>query len=646
MDILQIGCSLRLDAISVGVTGIYPVLRLVIVKRLVIFFGVLLVFITALFLMTPLFISPDTVKDRILSEAENLTGRKMTFRGNTSVSFLPFLGIEISDVVIEDPAAAPGSPPFIKIEKLLGKLDTLSAFFGRADIRSFRFIRPQFNFTTDGSGKANWVFEKGIFREVLDASAESLKIGEDAASKPAPIADIGHFEIVDGVANYSNTISGSEENFTNINGVVNWANTNSALQIELAGIWQGEQLKFSASAAEPIQLITGGNSEIEIQMQSAPVNFDFSGNANLISDIHLVGEFEMQSPSANRMMEFMRVTLLDGLAIGELEAAGKLEMKSNKAQLTEAAITLDGSRSVGSINISIDEKADPRLHGTLAFDAINITRLVEAVSNTTEIRAEAETPLRKLSLDLRVSSNTVSIYELEGEDFAAALSLRDGKFSLDVGNVNLFGGEIMAKIDAELAGEDSVFSININGSDANFDEIATSLGAKILQPSGKLDFKLDLNTTGTGRRSLLRNSTGLVEATARVGRINGIDLTLLRKTFSQEKTRSSFDELAGKTDYDALDFIFLINRGVAWISEGKLVTPDHEMALSGNFDILLGGLAVQAKIRNFEEAKEQEENASPEKPNPANEWNNFFIGGTFSYPLLTRWPTNNPSEAN
>ncbi|MBL4600967.1 MAG: AsmA family protein, partial [Rhizobiaceae bacterium] len=65
-------------------------------KWLVIFFGVLLVFITALFLMTPLFISPDTVKDRILSEAENLTGRKMTFRGNTSVSFLPFLGIEIS----------------------------------------------------------------------------------------------------------------------------------------------------------------------------------------------------------------------------------------------------------------------------------------------------------------------------------------------------------------------------------------------------------------------------------------------------------------------------------------------------------------------------------------------------------------------
>ncbi|MBL4893013.1 MAG: AsmA family protein [Rhizobiaceae bacterium] len=609
-------------------------------KRAVIIFGVLVVFVATLFLMTPMFISSDTVKSRILSEVQNLTGRTMTFRGSPTVSFLPFLGIEISDVVIEDPSAPPNSPPFVRIDKLFGKLETLSAFFGRADIRNFRFVRPHFNFKTDGNGKANWIFDKGNIRDVLDATSKLRTEGETA--DPVPYATFGRFEIVDGIANYENEISGVMETVTSINGTIIWPDSNSQLLIKMGGIWQGEQLNFTGDAEEPIQLMSGGNSEIEFNMKSAPLDFNFVGVANLISDLHLVGEFNMHSPSANRMGEFLGVTLLDGLVIGELEGAGKLEMKPNKAQLTEAAITLDGSRSVGAISISIDEKNTPKLDGTLAFDAIDITKLLEAVSDKQAGGDDTETSLHKLSLDMRISSNTVSVYDLAGTDFAAALSVREGNWALDVGNLVMFGGKVTAKIEAQLEADSPKFAFNITASETNFAEVATLLNAKIIQPSGTLNFKLDVTTAGTNRLTLIRNIMGTLEASANDGQINGIDLTLLDAIFSEEKKRVSFDELSGRTVFDKAEFEFLINRGIAWISEGAMYSPGREMALSGNFDMLLGGLAIQAKMRQVEQNPDGQA-PNPDQPPKTEKWNNFIIGGTFGSPLLTRWPASSRS---
>ena len=590
--------------------------------------------------MTPMFISSDTVKSRILSEVQDLTGRTMTFRGNPTVSFQPFLGIEISDVVIEDPSAPPNSPPFVRIDKLFGKLETLSAFFGRADIRNFRFVRPQFNFRTDSNGKANWIFDKGIIREVLEASSKSHS--ENESADPIPNATFGRFEIVDGIANYENEISGVMETVTNINGTIIWPDSNSELLMKIGGIWQGEQLNFTVDAEEPIQLMSGGNSEIEFNMKSAPLDFNFVGEANLISDLHLVGEFNMHSPSANRMGEFLGVTLLEGLVIGELEGAGKLEMKPNKALLTEAAITLDGSRSVGAISISIDEKNTPKLDGTLAFDAIDITKLLDAVSDKQAGGDNRETSLRRLSLDMRISSNTVSVYDLAGKDFAATLSVREGNWALDVGNLAMFEGNVTAKIEAQLEADIPQFSFNITATKTNFAEIATLLGAKIIQPSGTLNFKLDVTTAGTNRRTLIRNIMGTLEARASDGQINGIDLTLLDAIFSEKKKRVSFDELSGRTVFDKAEFEFLINRGIAWISEGSMFSPGREMALSGNFDMLLGGLAIQAKMRKVERIADGQ-TSNPEQLPKAGEWNNFIIGGTFSSPLLTRWPASSRS---
>lgn len=628
------------QVIVIEMAGTYPALRLVSVKRVVIIFGVLVVFVAALFLMTPMFISSDTVKSRILGEVQNLTGRTMTFRGNPTVSFQPFLGIEISDVVIEDPSAPPNSPPFVRIDKLLGRLETLSAFFGQADIRNFRFVRPQFNFKTDSNGKANWIFDKGAIREVLDATSKSRSKNETA--NPVPSATFGRFEIIDGIANYENEISGVMETVTNINGTINWPDSDSQLLMKMSGIWQGEQLSFTVDAEEPMQLMSGGNSEIEFHMQSAPLNFNFIGEANLISDLHLVGEFNMHSPSANRMGEFLGVTLLDGLVIGELDGAGKLEMKPNKALFTEAAITLDGSRSVGAISISIDEKGTPKLDGTLAFDAIDITKLLEVVSDKQSGGGDdRESSLRKLSLDMRISSNTVSVYDLAGTDFAAALSVRDGNWALDVGNLAIFSGNVTAKIEAQLEADSPQFSFNITANDTNFAEVASLLNAKIIQPSGTLDFKLDITTSGSNRRSLIRNMMGTVDVSASDGQINGIDLTLLDAIFLEDKKRISFDELGGRTVFDKAEFEFLISRGgIAWILEGDMFSPGHEIALSGNFDLLWGGLAIQAKMRQVEQVTDGQTPNPDQSPNTG-EWNKFIIGGTFASPLLTRWaPTN------
>jgi len=608
-------------------------------KRIAVVTGVLLVIAVALLATLPLLISSDTVRNRILTEAHNLTGRTMTFRGNPNVSFRPFLGIEISDVVMADPLSPENSPPLIQMEKLLGKLNIIPAIFGEAELRSFQFVRPQFNFRINASGQANWVFERGQLREVVD-TVSGTKNGyietTDAEAEIAAVA-LGRVEIVDGVANYVDTISGTSETITNLNGVMDWPRTDNPARIEMRGIWQGEQIKVLMDADKPVQLMGAGSSRVDINLISAPVSAGFHGDVNLIADFHLAGDFEMHSPSVNRLAEFFGVSLMNGMVFGALSSSGKLDATPSRAQLTEAAISIGGSQSEGLLVLSLNEVENPKLDGTLAFDAIDTTPFLGSLLDTGKRQSGEngeQSELREFSVDLRISSQTMSAFDITSEDIAAALSVRGGKWSVDVGNAMLAGGNVIAKINADLDRKIPGYSIDIKGTDAQAEEVAALLGSKILKPAGKISFKLDVETNGTDLRTLVRNTDGSVRASIDEGTLGGVDLVLLETHLDQDKKRISIDDLEGTTSFERLDLKLAINRGIAWISDTGLVTGTHELSLTGNSDLQLGGLAVQAKLRKRMAADEQS-GSNPEEQKP---WRHLFIGGTYSAPLLTLWP--------
>jgi len=596
----------------------------------------LAIIIIALVAMLPNFISTDAIKSRIVSEVQNVIGRKISFRGSPSVSFQPFLGIEISDVSIEDPYADTESPPFIQMDKLRGQLDILPALLGRVDIGNFQFVRPQFHLRKNGSGQANWEFEEGALRSVFNSIAGS-KDANNSLNESLELEhiDLGRFEIIDGVVNYEDAISGTSAIITNLNGVLDWSTSDSALNLQMSGILQGEQISINADATDPLTLFSGGSSRISLEIVSAPLIAEFSGQADMIADIHLAGDFSMRSQSVNRLAEFFNVSILDNLVYGDLTASGVLDATPQKAQITEATVSLGGYKSKGLLLLSIDEADNPKLDGTLAFDTVDFSPFLEALSDyKTRTDAENQDTLVKseLALDVRFSANKVTAFGHEASDFAAAVSSRDGKWIFDVGSATMFGGTVIAKLDAHLGDTEPTYALVATATDIDQDSFTEALKSKILKPSGKLKLKVDLDSFGKTQMELFQNVSGTVRASAENGIINGLDLAQLQKLLSERKSRLSPSDINGQTAYKQFQLELNIFDGVAWTTQNKLTTDTHELVLFGNTDLYLGGLAMQAEIRNIK--PDAESNA-----NTVGVVQKVFIGGTLSSPLLTIQPS-------
>ncbi|HSO46857.1 MAG TPA: AsmA family protein, partial [Rhizobiaceae bacterium] len=178
----------------------------------------------------PLFVSSEGVRQQILDSAVSITGREMSFRGTPQITFNPFLGFELNDVVFDDPDAAATDAPFLRMERLQGRLDILPALTGRAEMSNYRFVRPQFNLRVYGDGTASWAFPQGRVWNVLNA-ARAAREATPAGQKPdlSGIANLqlGTVEIVDGTFNYDDRKTGRQETFTNFNGQLSWPGTSS-----------------------------------------------------------------------------------------------------------------------------------------------------------------------------------------------------------------------------------------------------------------------------------------------------------------------------------------------------------------------------------------------------------------------------------
>ena len=144
-------------------------------KRIIAIVGIVACLIAAGILCLPLFLSSDLVRGRILNHLTSLTGSTVSFRGTPTVSFRPFLGIEISDLIVKDPHSDEPKANLLQVESIKAKLDFLPALIGNIEISKYQLIRPKLNLTRRANGKSSWNFKSGTLKTALDARKRKLE---------------------------------------------------------------------------------------------------------------------------------------------------------------------------------------------------------------------------------------------------------------------------------------------------------------------------------------------------------------------------------------------------------------------------------------------------------------------------------------
>ena len=579
------------------------------------------------FAALPLLVSSEAVRATMLERARQITGREMQFTGTPEITFSPFLGIELNNVTFRDAYGEKDAPALLQMPVLRGKLSITAALRGSIEVSEFHFVRPVFNLVVYESGRTSWAFPVGKMWRALSTAKElrAQQAGNEALDiNQLDNIRLGSFDVSDGIINYSNEATGAQETVTSLNGTLNWPNIRAGWRFEGSAIWRGDAITGRMTAELPIMLLAGGISKISASLKSEPLNLDFTGEANRLSDLFVSGNVNLSSPSLRRMVTFLGGEVEPGAGFESFAASGTVSGTMSDIQLADSTIGLDGNTYMGNLRFTISETGKNKLSGTLAADRLDLQPYALLLLDGGN-RKTLFTVVNQSDADIRVSAKTLSFPSLELKEFAGSLIARENEIKLDVGNAAFGNGILAGSISATGDSEHALLGFSVDGSGLNLVNLPFLKDHSRLLPDGPSTIRARLTSGLSEQGALLETMNGNFTISMASGSIAGLDFSEVLKTLDPKSNDGENVMIAkplAATPVTQFEINATISDGTAWVQNSRFEVEGYSARLSGKTELSGGSLAMWGGL---EVPKGQADNI---------EGGQFFLGGTLRQPLL------------
>lgn len=586
----------------------------------------------------PRLYSGEALRAGLESRVYEITGRTIEFAGDPAIVFDPFLAVEIHDVVFRSPSQGPEASPLVSMPRLRARMSLAAILTGRVNFNEFQFVRPSFHLRVLEDGRTNWAFPEGNVWRILDEARrlkEETPTGQQVQLSALSSVDLGSLEVIDGVVNYENAISGRSEKITGFSGSLSWPNTRSAWRFEGRGIWRGDALQLNTTASQPVMLLAGAASGLTASIRSDPLNLTFNGEANRFSDLFFQGSIAVNSPSLRRVLNLFGGELAPGSSLAAFSGEAMLSGTFRQFKLDNATISLDGNSGTGAITYGQEAEGRHRLSGTMAYTRFDTRPYLISIEANNSRDAEGLTLLDLfgfVSADLRVSAGTVDLGAISVTDFAGSLLTKDGGMLLDIGNAGFQNGNAVGTLHARRRDGKMELNANLTVGPVSPAAISALDGISAIRPSGNGQVKMKLSATGNSKAELGASLGGEFRFSMAEGRLQGLNFQAIASslaTASQTPDVSQTDIPIGNESVstEVRDLILQanINRGVGWIRDSSFVYGSLVAELNGKVDLRLGSLALWGSLGNRPNGEGQTVTIPQRR---------FFIGGTLGQPLF------------
>jgi uncharacterized protein involved in outer membrane biogenesis len=224
----------------------------------------------------------DVLRERLVTEVENRTGRTLTVAGPMSVSLYPRVLIALEGVAIAPPDGMAGGPlvtvPTLDVETSLWPLLARRPRLDRVTLH-----RPTFDLVTDAQGRRSWDDVSPGPRPARtpsdDRTAADPSVLAEARPKTSARA-LGRgplgIRVLDGSVRYRDDRSGTSYEIGALDVNVEADGADGRAQLSGALTWQGVPLRF-AGTASPALILKGEPGQVALKLAGAPVEATYEG---------------------------------------------------------------------------------------------------------------------------------------------------------------------------------------------------------------------------------------------------------------------------------------------------------------------------------------------------------------------------------
>ncbi|WP_209018616.1 AsmA family protein [Endobacterium cereale] len=572
----------------------------------------------------PYLISTTLVRNGMENAVEGWFGHEATIGGDPELHFWPRPHIILKDVSIRE-TEDPASRLIAQVDGLSASFELFQAFRGRLVFQDFELVRPKLFSIRQASGDIDWSMD-GLLNDAVQTVKRNA--GNPAIDDTLNAA-IGEVTVENGTIEIATADGEHKTTVTALNGTVEWPRLSAAISSRLSGTLNGKTFTLALSAPQPLTLLSGRNSEADMSINSDLFSAQFSGTANLANYAFLSGAFSMATQRMPEILDWLdiRVTGLDRLQ--NLSLNGQLMTTGNTLRFEQVSLQANEASATGIMDLQAPEGGRARLTGTLAFDKLNFSAIISALSPGPQASSQDDvTPAALLSdlldLDLRLSSTEAQLGPLPLRNAAVSMISTRQMARVDLVDSSIDDGRLTGQISAPEGRINDSADLRLSLRDVDLASVARRLGVDTLIPEANGSAELALHLKKPLGLASTSDLSGSLRLNARNGRITGLDLSAIRRLATQSAYFSLKDASEGELFFDRLDISATIADGVAELGETRLDGPNDLIVLSGLVPLETQDLALSANIY------------AKTGGTPSSDPLMMFIGGAWPAPVF--WP--------
>ncbi|SLN59903.1 AsmA family protein [Oceanibacterium hippocampi] len=564
-------------------------------KKLLIGLLVLVVIVVAAAVILPFVIPIETIREQVIVRAKEATGRDLAIDGDFSLSLLPRLELQATDVRF---ANAPGQEPadMVRLKELGIELEVLPLLSGNVKLGRFVLVEPDIHLAVDKAGKPNWAFG-------TPGEAPAAESGAGGVGGPSEIS-LGEVRIVDGRVIYDDQSTGQKVVLEQINFDVALTGLDSPFKASGSLVQNGEKLELAIDSPTIRPILENGTSEIVMNLKSAVVTAGYAGTVTVGKAPRVTGDVDLEIPSltalaawAGQPLEADFATPLAFAVKGALDATGQ------KVSFNEATIAFDDIKGTGDLAVALGG-ARPALSGRLDLGLVDVNPYLPKEkadaagsggqgSGTTSgsggkaaAAGWSDEPmdfsgLGAADVDFKLSVEGLHVQELKIGRSALAMTLKNAVLGVDLSELNLYGGKGQGKIglDASKAVPALSEQFVLEGIQAQ-PLLTDAAGFEKLEGTGRIE--VAVTASGKSQRAMVESLNGKGAIKFENGSINGINLAAMVRNVTTAFSGGGGEQ---KTDFAELSGTFTITDGQLENKDMVLLNPLIRVNGAGTSDL-------------------------------------------------------------
>jgi AsmA protein len=529
----------------------------------------------AAFAALPLLIPADAVREAVNAEIRFATGLDPVLRGNATVSLFPTGTATFSDVIL---SGEPVGSPALAAERLSVRLRFLPLLLGRIEVADVSLLRPKILISLDPAGRSNW-------STLVSTLTRTLKPGGTSSERGMSFSEI---RILDGTVLVHDEARGFAETLDGVELSLAWPSISKSFGATGQFVWRGEKIDASVSLGDFFSALKGERSGLKLRMTGSLLKAAFEGQLSHHPTLKVEGTLAADSPSLRKALRWAGLKPLPGGGLGPFALKAQTNVISNTVAFSGVNVELDGNAAEGVLTLIADGR--PLLQGTLAAEEIDVAPYVATIELlAANERSWSRAPilldgLTGFDMDLRLSAARIALSGTKVGRTAVAAGVRNGRFTLTIGESQAFGGVVKGSMGIAKADGGADVKAQLQFTDVDLESaIATVFGVRRLEGRGNLALTID--GSGSDVFAVARAVNGSATLTAARGALTGVDVEQLLRRLERRPLSGGGEFRSGRTPFDKLAVTVKLAEGTATVDDVQLEGGAIRLALGGSASI-------------------------------------------------------------